>query len=47
MMKERYILEIETDPITKQPPTYTIGNQRGCKVELTLSDGSVVNGYCK
>ncbi len=43
-----YIKSIKMDKVTNQPPTYNPNDpEHGCRVELVLSDGSSIFGYCK
>jgi len=42
------IKSVKLDKITNQPPTYYPDDpQHGCRVESTLSDGTIIYGYCK
>lgn len=48
LVTEKLIKSINLDKVTNQPPQYfPTDTLRGCRVELTLSDGSVAKGYCK
>ena len=43
-----YIKAVKVDKATNQPPKYYPNDpEHGCRVELILSDGSSIYGYCK
>ena len=43
-----YIKSVKVDKVTNQPPKYyPKDSEHGCRVELILSDGSSIYGYCK
>lgn len=48
LVTEKLIQSIRLDKVTNLPPQYFAEDpEHGCRVELTLSDGSVAKGYCK
>lgn len=48
LIEKNLMRSIPLDPVTNEQPKYFAEDaQNGCKVESTLSDGSIISGYCK